>query len=39
MRNNNPLNIRKVPDTHWRGENEALPKKGSGEGLFASLRA
>ena len=42
-RNNNPLNIRKVPGTHWRGEVEALPQRGSGEGAagafvqFASL--
>ena len=27
-RNNNPLNIRKVPGTHWRGE--ILPLKGAG---------
>ncbi len=30
IRNNNPLNIRKVPGTHWRGE--VLPQRGSGEG-------
>ena len=30
LRNNNPLNIRKVPGTHWRGE--VLPQRGSGEG-------
>ena len=30
LRNNNPLNIRKVPGTHWRGE--VLPLRGSGEG-------
>ena len=29
LRNNNPLNIRKVPGTHWRGE--VLPLRGSGE--------
>ncbi len=28
-RNNNPLNIRKVPGTHWRGEVEALPQRGN----------
>lgn len=38
-RNNNPLNIRKVPGTHWRGENEALPKKGSGEGTFCQFES
>ena len=30
IRNNNPLNIRKVPGTHWRGE--VLPQRGNGEG-------
>ena len=30
IRNNNPLNIRKVPGTHWRGE--VLPQRGSVEG-------
>ena len=30
IRNNNPLNIRKVPGTRWRGE--VLPLRGSGEG-------
>ena len=30
IRNNNPLNIRKVPGTHWQGE--VLPLRGSGEG-------
>ena len=37
MRNNNPLNIRKVPGTHWRGEVEALPQRGSGEGAAGSF--
>ena len=36
-RNNNPLNIRKVPGTHWRGEVEALPQRGSGEGAAGSF--
>ena len=36
-RNNNPLNIRKVPGTHWRGEVEALPQRGSGEGAARSF--
>ena len=31
LRNNNPLNIRKVPGTHWRGE--VLPPKGA-TGVF-----
>ena len=30
LRNNNPLNIRKVPGTRWQGE--VLPLRGSGEG-------
>ena len=30
IRNNNPLNIRKVPGTHWQGE--VLPLRGRGEG-------
>ena len=29
-RNNNPLNIRKVPGQRWKGE--VLPQRGSGEG-------
>ena len=36
-RNNNPLNIRKVPGTHWRGEVEALPQRGSGGGAARSF--
>ena len=32
MRNNNPLNIRKVPGQRWKGE--VLPQRGSGEGAF-----
>ena len=36
-RNNNPLNIRKVPGTHWRGEVEALPQRGSGEGAAGAF--
>jgi len=39
IRNNNPLNIRKVKGQHWQGE--ALPQRGSGEGAsfvrFSSL--
>jgi len=39
LRNNNPLNIRRVEGQHWQGE--ALPKRGSGEGAsfvhFSSL--
>ena len=30
IRHNNPLNISKVPGTHWRAE--VLPQRGSGEG-------
>ena len=30
IRNNNPLNIRKVPGQRWKGE--VLPLRGSGEG-------
>ena len=30
IRNNNPLNIRRVKGQHWQGE--ALPQRGSGEG-------
>jgi len=34
-RNNNPLNIRKVPGTHWRGEVEALPPPKGGGGSWS----
>ncbi len=35
-RNNNPLNIRKVPGTHWKGEipQSTPPSGGDGGGLF-----
>ena len=35
-RNNNPLNIRKVPGTHWKGElpQSTPPLGGDGGGLF-----
>ena len=38
-RNNNPLNIRKVKGQRWRGENEALPQRGSGEGAFCRFES
>ena len=37
MRNNNPLNIRRVKGQHWRGER--LPLKGDGGGSFCRFRS
>ena len=34
IRNNNPLNIRRVAGTNWKG---ALPQRGSGEGAFCQF--
>ena len=39
IRNNNPLNIRRVKGQRWRGEIEALPQRGSGEGAFCRFRS
>ena len=36
LRNNNPLNIRRVRGQLWKGE-EALPQKRSGEGAFCKF--
>lgn len=34
LRNNNPLNIRNVEGTHWRGEAPSLRRGGGGEAAF-----
>ena len=38
MRNNNPLNIRKVPGTHWRGE-VSSPLGEDGRGAFVRFQS